>query len=625
MGSDKQIGIWKIRENRKSEIFIRDPARYREYSHWAWTLSFSLNKEHRRVVYIGDSVGMGHYYRPHFSPAIVLEKMMEDNFGKTEVIDLSKDNLMYHTLIELILSSLKLNPDLIILFLGDILWKDDVIFTEAEKQAIFADMSESINIEKIQTMILQKVNPLLENLMKVLGNIKCDYKIPVLFILPEQNLKNWDYAVCNPFKGYYGKKAETWEEYSEKAKLLLQYKNYSEAKATLKKMTAMNSINLYPYEMLAEIYRAERNYDKEMRYLKKIAVLDLLSGGNTHLSCPNIRMIVRRLAKKFDVDILDIRKIFFSYSKDKIFGKEFFLNAYHLNDYGIKCVMGGILDYILDKRLIQAERKKRKDLDSLDENRMVLGRAYLLSAIDSGQKWNQPYERLLEQCVLSVNYWPKALRAFQLYIEIATSGIPWYLHKHYTELTKFDLWPAFPESSMNNKNVALDIIKAMDQVIRQKDKGNHIELADLWMAGYGSVDGKLDLLQQSYRTRVYGNNRAFFMCTENNIGYMEAFSPETEFYLFADSNNDISVDLTISSPIAKKLEVKACILLNNKCIGQPVLTEQWSHYSFKISREILHDGAVQRLKLKWPIVEFKHIYGREISVYGRIFECLVSI
>ncbi len=74
-----------------------------------------------RVAFFGESVAAGYLYAPHLTPARVLEAQLRAVGGESdfEVIDLARTNETLPTLTATVRASLQLNPDVLVLFVGN--------------------------------------------------------------------------------------------------------------------------------------------------------------------------------------------------------------------------------------------------------------------------------------------------------------------------------------------------------------------------------------------------------------------------------------------------------------------------------------------------------------------------
>src|SRR6478735_7393215 len=93
-----QVGIWRKASSGKSAAFVREPhaARFE----WADKQQIEAKRTKWRIAVIGESVARGYLYDPDFSPAAVLDHMLQSRFapGDIDVVDLAKLSLSIHPL-----------------------------------------------------------------------------------------------------------------------------------------------------------------------------------------------------------------------------------------------------------------------------------------------------------------------------------------------------------------------------------------------------------------------------------------------------------------------------------------------------------------------------------------------
>ena len=75
----------------------------------------------RRICFFGESVAAGYLYAPHLTPAMVLEEQLRQTSDTHayEVIDLARTNETLDGLLTTVRRSLQLNPDVLVLFVGN--------------------------------------------------------------------------------------------------------------------------------------------------------------------------------------------------------------------------------------------------------------------------------------------------------------------------------------------------------------------------------------------------------------------------------------------------------------------------------------------------------------------------
>ena len=119
-GPDR-IGIWG-RESGEGQSPYRRLDKHRSHWRlWADVDEIPANCPGRRIVWLGESAARGYFYDPVFAPAIVLQDLLRQApaLSDLEVVDLARSNIDPGGILEVAARSLRLKPDLFILFAGN--------------------------------------------------------------------------------------------------------------------------------------------------------------------------------------------------------------------------------------------------------------------------------------------------------------------------------------------------------------------------------------------------------------------------------------------------------------------------------------------------------------------------
>ena len=75
----------------------------------------------RRIVWLGESAARGYFYDPVFAPAVVLQELLRQAkaLHEIEVVDLARSNVDPGGILEVAAQSVRLKPDLFVLFAGN--------------------------------------------------------------------------------------------------------------------------------------------------------------------------------------------------------------------------------------------------------------------------------------------------------------------------------------------------------------------------------------------------------------------------------------------------------------------------------------------------------------------------
>jgi len=117
------IGIWNPQEVDGETMFVRkvDPGPTGDFWPPHATLAPKQGLLPLRVCLLGESTAAGMFYRPHLTPAHVLQAHLDAIAGPDlfEVVDLTKLSIDLDELIDLARASIQLRPDLLRFFAGN--------------------------------------------------------------------------------------------------------------------------------------------------------------------------------------------------------------------------------------------------------------------------------------------------------------------------------------------------------------------------------------------------------------------------------------------------------------------------------------------------------------------------
>ncbi len=116
------ISIWEPRELDGERVFVRpDPEALGDHFATVKELRPKQTELPLRVAFFGESVAAGYLYAPHLTPARVLEAQLREVGGEAnfEVVDLARTNETLAGLAETVRTSLQINPDVLVIFVGN--------------------------------------------------------------------------------------------------------------------------------------------------------------------------------------------------------------------------------------------------------------------------------------------------------------------------------------------------------------------------------------------------------------------------------------------------------------------------------------------------------------------------
>lgn len=633
------VGIWKARKRNNGIYYERDASHYKEFSYWAWTLSIPEKSDKYRIILLGDSVAMGYFYQPIFTPALYLEKVLKGTMPdrEAEVIDLSCRSISYEGFFELCSSSLKLKPDAVVVFIGGDWWDNDYQLTCEEAGYIVDTNGEPQIYDRILEAAERRLRPKIDAFMGFLANMAEQHSIRVVLIIPETNLKDWTNCK-NGLASYMSRSnGAVMSEFKRSADTAYANGNIDKAVEILKKILDVNPYNPVVLENIAK-YRLEQGQTSEAkRYYRMACDTQIYRNGHISSSTGAMKRWILESASACKLHILDLQQVFDSHLKGGIPGKDLFMDSYHMSAEGICTAMNHValelLSIITGKHYSQEQLKaKPMEYEEKDRN-MVLGKAHLLAAVHCMQEGNQPYGLLFYHCSEALNYWPESAKAMEMYIELITAKVPWFMHKHYTTLSKMDFWPVFPDRFhlLGIKRMGNELIDAMTDALRAKNIDIKAYVDQLRMKGFGPVDRRVDLLETYYRKDSYCTDKMQLLlgvCEE--YGYYTGTEPISVFFIPADGKSDITLDITLKTPLQAQAN-EVIFMLNGLrlCTHNAYCT--WTDCKITIPKAAVSNYVINSIEIEWPVdglAQYSNIgssVSRGFSHNEKLYEQLMPV
>lgn len=352
------ISIWQPAEIGGEPVFVRpDPLPLGD--HYAATKVLSPKKSELplRVAFFGESVAAGYLYAPHITPARVLEDQLRaaggaDNF---EVVDLARTNETLASLAETVRTSLQINPDVLVIFAGNnwnLLETPEVSpwapSPEARRRYGQALRSEGIAgpIRLAAEKLREKAQGTLDFIALIAGAVR----IPVVLVLPEVNLADWENR--QPPVWLPGDGTARWHGLYAEATGKLEQGDFTGALAIAGSMRDLDGgACASTWRLLAKAWRGLGDLEEARR--AALAEVDAAAyPALAFLGAPQAttaaREILRDAARRHGFAAIDLREVFAAATGSPLPGRRLFLDYCHLTLEGIALAMAAVAAEVLE-------------------------------------------------------------------------------------------------------------------------------------------------------------------------------------------------------------------------------------------------------------------------------------
>ena len=348
------IGIYEPRRVGGRIVFVRpDPGRLGDDWPPRTELEPKVSASARRICFIGESTAAGFYYAPHLTPAAVLEHVLNavKGAGTYEVIDLTKIDLaadgVRFDLVTLTVAALQLEPDMLVIFAGNN-WSALVKPRAASGPAHFqwfAPAYREAGPRGLKDLCARHEHRQYDRVLENLGHIARTAQIPVVVVLPEANLGDWERG--RPVSWLRAGRTARWHELHQRAVPLLnahrwtRLRSHAEQMIELDEETSPVSLRLLGAACLAQgnIRAARRCFEQEID-------ADRWLTGSVPGPSTVVRRLMTRAPARHGLRSVSLPDVFAEYATG-IPGRSLFLDYCHLSREGIGVAMAAVATEVL--------------------------------------------------------------------------------------------------------------------------------------------------------------------------------------------------------------------------------------------------------------------------------------
>lgn len=603
-----RVGVWKLDTNENGEsYFTRDSNKSAEWGLWAQIPKFHHKGRKKRIVFLGESAARGFLYDPSYTPAQVLESILQLQLGeeKIDVIDLARTNANIKHIGRLAKNVLVLEPDALVIFAGNN-WGPNAGYSSDSKlcQELAYALREH-GVTGFRQFIEDALKDEIIELMDEIAQLYSD--IPVYWVVPEFCLGDWkDPDINAPCLNTAENTA--WINACNKAKGALESSDVDLALLEAEKMLFLDQGNCSTtHYILAQVYRSQGDIEKERSALenaKDSSLWDMLRQNSPRIMSLSQR-VLRDQAVKHDHFLIDLPKVFREYTNNKLPGKQLFLDYCHLSSEGIRLAMSEVAVHVLaliSDAKTKFNRKKLFDT-SLVPNDSIEAEAYFLAAIHNAH-WGQSQELVLYYCQQALKYSNTIADIMRDYIEIQNNQTPIWMQKA-TESLVTNISPTLQRYFFQME------FKSMDEVLfgafvesMSKQAPELGMLLNQVRIKYHSVCKKpTNMLAPFYHNTSISNEQTLQNATLRFNDYYEAFDIFSNFKFIGESGRGAKGRITLRLPskdIIESAELNVHVSVNQVALISIKPDACWKTWEFEIPGELIVNG-INKVAITWPL------------------------
>ncbi|HKP81702.1 MAG TPA: hypothetical protein VJT69_06780 [Pyrinomonadaceae bacterium] len=595
-----RVGTWEAADDGS---FVRvetgDPWHF-----WANVQRIPPKGPRRRIVLLGESVARGLLYDPQFNPARALQEMMNAACGASEieVIDLARTDLSHKQLQNFITPALHLEPDALVIFSGNnwhpLSQLSDEGFLdmasalrEAGSWRAIKELSEAISIAKAKETL------------RLLGQVIHERRIPVVFVLPEFNLADWQ-TECDSPPLLNSNDTASWLTTRCKAEELLKDNQWEKAEALGRRLMELDegTTSAGPY-ILAEVSRRRGDH--------KAAKIFLEMGRDASICWPFMvsprcftvtQQTIRERAFAHGVRIVDLPREFTRYLGGKAADRSLFLDYCHLSLEGIKISMALTAETLLP--LLNYSHIPWKELAQVD---MKVGprlnaEAHFLAAVHNAN-WGQKIE-IVRHHVRTALEWDRGIaRMMQLFLDFHVRHVPSGLCRSFEELCDLKGIATINmlyNDLVNKKFLNTTLITAMAGELEEFGIPSRATVESLIIKEHAVKDRAVNLVHSFYSTTSYWRP-----LVDERPEFYKATARNTSFPFVCDKPQPLNFTLTVKAPGAGP-DQTISLRVNGTPLVEIPATERWTTKTFTAPTNVLRFGLNQ-VEVCWPMT----VWSRE--------------
>ncbi len=610
------ISIWQPREIDGELVFVRpEPGSLGDG--FSQRRVIARRKTARRICLVGESVALGFLYAPHLTPAGVLEAQLDAVAGEGtyEVVDLSKSSESMLPLVETMRSALQLDPDGFVVFVGNN-WN----FQETDAspsipaqgfRARYAQALRKGGVAGVRELGARILEAKAIHALKRIAEIAATRSIPVVVIVPEVNLADWESR--QPVIWRSGDGTARWHELHARAVRCLDTSDFAAAVELAEQMLAIDEGTCpTAFRILATAYRALGRLDDAARAARAEVDADLLP-TMCYLHCPQattaVQEVLRRAGGEHGFTVVDLPSVFAAHAGSALPGRRFFLDYCHLTAEGMNVAMAatasallrldGVTDLTWQALLAAAPAASASPrAEAVAMFGAAIHSAHRLQAISVKR------EILEHWCEQALAASPEIAGAMFDLIEMRCSPCPLVLSRA-ARRNLGSPHPLMLQHGLQWPNLDPELIEAICSALERRGVPARERVTRLLVDHLAVDRSPADLAASGFlRWELY---EAFFADALNldNSRHRAAYraaQPASSFCLVASAGNDLELSICARLPEIEGAEPRRGIVsieINGVAAGDLACGQDFCSERRRVHAGLLHPG-INKLTLRWP-------------------------
>lgn len=615
-GVEERVGIWKLEVINGQEYYVRDPKFDSEFALWARVPRIPPKSNKRRICFLGESVARGFLFSPRWTPAKVLEQILNLNpdIPGSEVIDLSRTNSTMRELMQIVTSCVALHPDAVVIFAGNN-WSLDIEITDSDLRKMMEVIENTSRFRDLKRLLEEKYIRLVSDFIKYIGDLSAAHGIPFTFIIPEFNLLDWHSNEREKRLLFPRDESGQWYGLLREAQEAADQGHLEQMESLHGQMIALNEANPYSYELLAQCKLKYNRLADAVKYFR--LAHDTTIFRMYHI--PGILSITQQTllqdCQRYVIAVVDLPGIFNRYEEDLEPGRRLFLDYCHLTAEGIRIAMTHTARCLLSQltgREVPLDETRIREItpDAREE-----GIAHLFAAVHNAH-WGQSSDIVYYHCVKALELSREIGDYMSNYASMAVRHTPWVISVEFEKFADAMFANSYSLNQPEGQEV-LDtlLVDALIRVLKTIDIDIKDKIDRLRIREHGFINGEINLLE-SYYHRTCAQELIM-----KSTYYHQAFDIESRFFLVTAKVPQILLDITCRTPVTPSTGQGQLIkiIINETLVSTLPAGKEWNRHSVKVPAGVLIDG-INQIIIQWPMFDGQpEIERRQYESLGDFF------
>ena len=653
-GGPQPISIWQPHEIDGTLVFERpDPLAIGDHYAARKRIIAQKDSSMRRICFFGESVAAGYLYAPHLTPAMVLEHHLRaaSGGGGYEVIDLARTNETLASLVTTVERAMQLEPDALVLFVGnnwtllETPYVSPYVPSVRARQQYGQALREAGVLGPIERAARHVFDAAAAALDRI-GEIARAASIPVVLIVPEVNLADWE--TRQPPVWLPGDAIARWYRLYDAALDALTQEDWAGAAASAQALIDLDGATCpSSFRLLAKAYTGAGDLAQARAACRaeidanQYATLCFLSAPQ---ATQMAQALQRRAAYGHGFSAVDLPQVFAEYIGSPLPGRRLFLDYCHLTVEGMHLAMAAVTADVL--RLFGEDGGSWKTLSRLLPEPHIAPEAEATArfgaALHSAHRLSMVGDRaslLAYWCRAALNASPGIERAMLDFVAVRTTRCPTVLtaaqQRNYASPYRLTL-----QHGWHYDYLDADVIEAVYAVVGSSARA---EIRRMLLACRLPPEG-VDLAYPPFYLREPLEQFYPAVMAFEDLGQRATYRapwPVSRFCLIEDASRDVELSLTARLPtiegFAPPSEASVRVTVNGTEVGIVAVGARWGKASLRLDRRMLREG-INTLSLRWPFpstpgeaaleAAVDHLeQGREADlhpVFGEVFSLVAT-